>query len=53
MSKSLLFILSVMIVCSVADPIQDIKSIVERDQCGMNGFATLRPEMENQIALLK
>ena len=52
MSK-VLFGLFVLLVCTMADPLQEIKAIVQQDQCGMEAMQTLRPQMENQIALLK
>ncbi len=53
MTKTIIFFLAVIILCSSSDPLQEIRSIVERDECGTNGLSTLRPEMENQMALLK
>jgi len=29
--------------CSLSNPVEDIRAIVQKDQCGIDGLATLRP----------
>ena len=53
MSKTVFVLFAVMIVCAVADPFDEIKTIVQRDQCGTDGLQTIRPKIENEIAILK
>ena len=52
MSKAIILI--ALIACTFAvDPLAQIKSIVNQDQCGVNGIESLKPKMTQQIALLK
>lgn len=43
MSKTILVFLAAMIICSLSNPVEDIRAIVQKDQCGIDGLATLRP----------
>ena len=53
MSKTLVVLFAPLLVCSLADPLEEIKSIVERDECSMNGLQTIRPKIHNEITILK
>ena len=53
MSKALIVILG-LIACSFAvDPFEQIKGIVEKDECSVNGMQTLTPKIHEQIAILQ
>lgn len=52
MSK-VLFAMLVLLVCTMADPLQDIKAVIQQDQCGMEAMEKIKPELEKQAALLR
>ena len=53
MSKTVIVLFATLLVCSMADPLEEVKAIVERDECSMNGLQTIRPKIENEITILK
>lgn len=53
MSKAVVVLFATLLVCSLADPLEDIKSIVERDECSVNGLQTIKPKIHNEITILK
>jgi hypothetical protein len=37
----------------MADPLQEIKTVIQQDQCGMDAMEKVKPELEKQVALLR
>ena len=53
MSKAIVLVLA-LVACTFATPaFEQIKNIVERDQCGIHGMETIRPKIENKLEELK
>ena len=52
MSKTLIFVFA-LVACSVALPFDEVKAIVERDECSVNAMQTLTPKIQEKIALLQ
>ena len=53
MSKALILILGLVVCSFAATSFEQVKQIVERDECGIHGMETIRPKLENQIEILK
>ena len=52
MSKTIVLVFA-LLACALASPFDQIKTIIEQDECGVHGMETLRPKIENQIAELR
>lgn len=53
MSKAVILVLG-LIACSLAvAPFEEIKGIVERDECSISAMETLTPKIQEKIAVLK
>jgi hypothetical protein len=53
MSKALILVFGLLVCTFAATGFEQIKEIVERDECGINGMQTIRPKLENKLAELK
>ena len=53
MSKALILILGLVVCSFAATSFEQVKQIVERDECGIHGMETIRPKLENQIEIIK
>lgn len=53
MSKALILILGLVACTFAASSFEQIKEIVNKDQCGLHGMETIRPKLENKIEELK
>ena len=53
MSKAIVLVLA-LVACAIATPgFEQIKSIVDRDECGIHGMETVRPQIQNKVEELK
>lgn len=53
MSKSLAILLLALTVCAVANPFDDVKSVVRSDECSIKRLETIRPKIEAKIKYIK
>ncbi len=53
MSKVLILIVGLVACTFAATPFDQIKEIVQKDECGINAMETIRPKLENKIQELK
>lgn len=53
MSKTLIFVFA-LVACTLATaPFEQIKGIVERDECSINGMESITPKLKEKIAILQ
>lgn len=53
MSKALILVFGLLVCTFAATGFEQIKEIVEKDECGLHGMETIRPKLENKIAELR
>ncbi len=53
MSKALVLVFALVACTFAAGTFDQIKEIVQKDECGVHAMETLRPKMENKIQELK
>lgn len=53
MSKALIFVFALVVCTFAALPFEEIKGIVERDECSVNAMQTITPKIQEKIAVLQ
>lgn len=53
MSKALVFVLALVACTFAALPFEEIKGIVERDECSVNAMQTITPKIHEKVAILQ
>lgn len=53
MSKTLIVVFALLACTFAATPFEQIKDVIQQDQCGMQAMETIRPKLENKIEELK
>lgn len=53
MSKAIILILGLVACTFAATSFEQVKQLIERDECGLHGMETIRPKIENKLEELK
>ena len=53
MAKTLILVFGLLACALAVAPFEQIKELVQKDECGMHAMETIRPKLENQIEELK
>lgn len=53
MSKSIVFLLCIVVCTLAAEPFDKIKEIIQRDECTTTGMKAIRPELHKRIKEVK
>lgn len=53
MSKAIILILGLVACTFAASSFDQVKQLIEKDECGLHGMETIRPKIENKLEELK